>query len=90
MENNPDSPIGFAMPCGASTTPLARKKLGGFFDRLSDPYQPMARLLYGSGLRLMECVQLRVEDVDFAQRQIIVRNGKRMNDRVTTHPGDAS
>lgn len=36
----------------------------------------MARLIYGAGLRLMECVQLRVKDADFAQRQIIVRDGK--------------
>lgn len=35
----------------------------------------MARLLYGSGLRLMECLRLRVKDVDFAQSRIIVRDG---------------
>ncbi|MFH1969452.1 MAG: integron integrase [Verrucomicrobiota bacterium] len=43
----------------------------------------MAGLLYGSGLRLMECVRLRVKDVDFAQRQIMVRDGKGQKDRVT-------
>jgi site-specific recombinase XerD len=36
----------------------------------------MASLLYGAGLRLMECVRLRVRDVDFAYRQILVRDGK--------------
>ncbi len=46
----------------------------------------MASLLYGSGLRLMECVRLRVKDVDFAQLQIIVREGKGGKDRVTMLP----
>ena len=53
---------------------------------LSGTHQLMAKLLYGSGLRLMECVRLRVKDVDFAQRQIIVRDGKGMKDRVTMLP----
>lgn len=43
----------------------------------------MAGLLYGSGLRLMECVRLRVKDIDFDQRQIMVRSGKGQKDRVT-------
>jgi len=46
----------------------------------------MAKLLYGSGLRLMECVRLRVQDVDFAMRTIIVRDGKGAEDRVTVLP----
>lgn len=46
----------------------------------------MASLLYGSGLRLMECVRLRVKDVDFAQLQIVVREGKGEKDRVTMLP----
>jgi integron integrase len=46
----------------------------------------MASLLYGSGLRLMECVRLRVKDVDFAQLQIVVREGKGGKDRVTMLP----
>lgn len=50
------------------------------------PYRLMAKLLYGSGLRLMECVRLRVKDVDFAQGQIIVRHGKGNKDRVTMLP----
>ena len=43
-------------------------------------------LLYGSGLRLMECLRLRVKDVDFAYQQIIVRDGKGAKDRVTMLP----
>jgi integron integrase len=46
----------------------------------------MASLLYGSGLRLMECVRLRVKDVDFAMRQIVVRDGKGAKDQVTMLP----
>ncbi|WP_269137042.1 integron integrase [Thermithiobacillus tepidarius] len=45
-----------------------------------------ARLLYGTGMRLMECVRLRVQDVDFAARQITVRDGKGGKDRVTVLP----
>ena len=46
----------------------------------------MASLLYGAGLRLMECVRLRVKDIDFAMKQIIVRDGKGGKDRVTVLP----
>ena len=46
----------------------------------------MARLLYGTGMRLMECVRLRIKDVDFDQRQILVRSGKGDKDRVTMLP----
>lgn len=46
-------------------------------------------LLYGSGLRLMECMRLRVKDVDFALNQIIIREGKGNVDRVTVLPGKA-
>ncbi|MBN4073551.1 phage integrase N-terminal SAM-like domain-containing protein [Mariprofundus ferrooxydans] len=45
-----------------------------------------AGLLYGSGMRLMECIRLRVQDVDFDYRQITVRNGKGMKDRVVPLP----
>ena len=47
----------------------------------------MASILYGSGLRLMECVRLRVKDVDFARHEIIVRQGKGGKDRRTMLPG---
>ena len=46
----------------------------------------MAGLLYGAGLRLMECLRLRVKDVDFAYRQVLVRDGKGEKDRVTMLP----
>jgi integron integrase len=46
----------------------------------------MASLLYGAGLCLMECLQLRVKDLDFASQQIIVRNGQGTQDRLTLLP----
>jgi integron integrase len=49
-------------------------------------HQIMAKLLYGSGLRLMECVRLRVKDVQFETCQIVVRDGKGQKDRVTVLP----
>ncbi len=46
----------------------------------------MTQLLFGSGLRLMECLRLRIKDVDFANRQIIVRDGKGESDRSVPLP----
>jgi integron integrase len=46
----------------------------------------MAQLLYGAGLRLMECIRLRVKDIDFGYKQIVVRDGKGHKDRVTMLP----
>ena len=46
----------------------------------------MASLLYGCGLRLRECFQLRVHDIEIERRQIMVRNGKGGKDRVTVLP----
>ena len=50
----------------------------------------MATLLYGSGLRLLECCRLRVKDVDFSRRQIVVRRGKGAKDRMTMLPAVAA
>jgi integrase len=46
----------------------------------------MASLLHGSGLRLMECLQLRVQDLDFSGRELLVRDGKGGKDRRTMLP----
>ncbi len=48
-----------------------------------DMMQTMAKLLYGSGLRLMECIRLRIKDVDFQRKQLLVRDGKGRKDRYT-------
>jgi len=52
---------------------------------LSGTNRLMAKLLYGSGLRVTECVRLRVKNVDFTRQQILVRDGKDEKDRVTPH-----
>jgi len=52
-------------------------------DGLTGTSQLMAKLLYGSGLRLMECIRLRIKDVDFERREIIVRDPKGGHERVT-------
>jgi integron integrase len=55
-------------------------------DQLSGIKWIMANLLYGAGLRLMECLRLRVQDVDFSYNQTIVRDGKGAKDRITLLP----
>ena len=58
--------------------------------RAANPvYGIMGTLLYGSGLRLMECVRLRVRDLDFERRQITLRNGKGGKDRAAIFPRSA-
>ena len=57
-----------------------------FLHHMSGTHRLMASLLYGAGLRRMECVRLRVKDVDFAYRQITVRDGKGEKDRRTILP----
>lgn len=53
---------------------------------LRGDYRLMGHLLYGSGLRLLECLRLRVKDVDFGYRQITIREGKGMRERITILP----
>ena len=65
---------------------LTRDETRAVLDRMAGVYGLMARLLYGTGMRLMECVRLRVKDVDFARREILVRDGKGAKDRVTMLP----
>lgn len=55
-------------------------------SRLSGSHLLIASLLYGGGMRLMEAVRLRVQDVEFARHEIIVREGKGFKDRVTMLP----
>ena len=65
---------------------LSPEDVKAVLQELSEPYALMASLLYGSGLRLMECLRLRVKDVDFSYQQITVRDGKGGQDRFTVLP----
>jgi len=64
------------------THPEAMRIIG----KMTGVHQLMTKILYGSGLRLMECLRLRVKDIDFGNRQIIVRDGKGADDRFTPLP----
>jgi integron integrase len=67
-------------------TVLSKDEAGKLIAKMDGVYKLMAQIMYGSGLRLMEVIRLRVKDLDFANRQIIVRDGKGENDRVTMFP----
>lgn len=67
-------------------TVLSRDEAKRVIANMSGVYKLMTQIMYGSGLRLMEVLRLRVKDLDFANRQIIVRDGKGENDRLTTFP----
>jgi hypothetical protein len=65
---------------------LTREEVRAVIQRLEGVPRLMAYLLYGAGLRVLECCRLRVQDVDFATNQIVVRGGKGDKDRVTMLP----
>jgi len=65
---------------------LSRTEVALVLARMDGVYSLMARMLYGTGMRLMECARLRVKDVDFGQREILIRDGKGAKDRVTMLP----
>jgi integron integrase len=67
-------------------TVLSKEETAQVLSGVQGLHQLMAKLLYGSGLRLMECLRLRVKDIDFEQSQIIVREGKGEKDRATMLP----
>jgi integrase len=66
---------------------LTREEVRAVLQPLKGVPRLMAYLLYGAGLRLLECCQLRIQDVDFAANQIVVRSGKGDKDRVTSGEG---
>ena len=68
---------------------LTRQEVQAVMAHLFGPKWIAAMLLYGAGLRLMECLQLRVKDIDFGYRQITVRGGKGNRDRITVLPAAA-
>jgi integron integrase len=65
---------------------LTREEIQHLFSFLEDPYLLMSQILYGGGLRLMECIRLRVKDIDFANNLLIIRAGKGDKDRTTILP----
>ncbi len=73
---------------GAQRLPvvLTRAEVRAVIQELQGTPRLMALLMYGAGLRLLECARLRVQDVDFASNQIVVHGGKGDKDRVTMLP----
>jgi integron integrase len=67
-------------------TVLSHEEAMSVISRMTGITQLMAKLLYGSGLRVTECLRLRIKDLDFQNRQLIVRQGKGEKDRVTLLP----
>ena len=67
-------------------TVLGHEEVSALLGELSGVHWLMASLLYGSGLRLLECLRLRMQDVDFARRELLVRQGKGDKDRRTVLP----
>ena len=65
---------------------LTREEVKQILSLLEGTSELLAKLLYGCGLRITEAVRLRVKDIDYGYKQITVRNGKGMKDRVTPFP----
>lgn len=65
---------------------LTREEVRAIVAHMEGTPALMARLMYGTGLRLMECARLRVKDVDLARHEIVVREGKGFKDRITMLP----
>lgn len=69
---------------------LTRDEVTSLFNELPADSRLVASVLYGAGLRLMECLELRVQDIDFERGEITVRRGKGDKDRVTMLPRSVS
>ena len=65
---------------------LSRNEVNTVISLLQDEKRLIARLMYGTGMRIMECLSLRVQDIDFERNEILVRNGKGAKDRHTMLP----
>lgn len=68
---------------------MTRAEVRAVLAQLSGDHRLMAALMYGAGLRVLECLRLRIQDIDFERRAITVRDGKDSQDRVTMLPGAA-
>ena len=67
-------------------TVLSQAEVAIVLERMLGVERVMAALLYGSGMRLLECCQLRVKDVDLERREVVIRQGKGRKDRITVLP----
>ncbi len=65
---------------------MTREETSRIITLMTGIHQLVVKLLYGSGLRIIECLRLRIHDIDFAMKALIVRSGKGAKDRVTTFP----
>src|SRR5690242_3821881 len=65
---------------------LTRIEVKRLIGEMDGTPQLVSMLLYGTGMRVLECLQLRVKDIDFGQRQILIRAGKGNKDRITMLP----
>jgi site-specific recombinase XerD len=65
---------------------LTHEEVRALLSAMRGTHRLMAELLYGSGLRLIECLRLRVKDIDFSRGEITVREGKGNKDRLTLLP----
>ena len=65
---------------------LTRSEVAKILEQMDGRQKLMASLLYGTGMRLMDCIRLRVQDIDFGYQQIVIRDGKGKKDRVVPLP----
>ena len=79
---------GLARPSAPRRLPvvLTREEVGRILALITGDHAVLARLLYGTGMRITEAIQLRVKDVDFDHRAIVIREGKGFKDRVVMLP----
>lgn len=78
--------VAFARRAQRLPVVLTRVEARALLEAMSGPHALMARLMYGSGIRLMECLRLRVQDLDLAGKRLVVRCGKGGRDRISLLP----
>jgi integron integrase len=83
-----ETALNFVRPKKGKRVPtvLSKAEARAIIANLIGPYKLMVQVMYGSGLRLMECLRLRVKDIDFDNHRLLVFDGKGGDDRVTMLP----